>query len=62
MIGDDLADQLGLPNSARWSRLRYALPLFSRAQRELERVPLAVVPMEFIGERVARLVYERGLT
>jgi hypothetical protein len=62
MIGDVLADGLGLDHSERWSHVRHALPLFSRAQRELERVPLAVAPMEALGERVARLVYERGLT
>jgi hypothetical protein len=62
MIGDSLADGLGLVRSERWSRVRYALPLFSRVQREVEKVPLVIAPMELIGERVARLVYERGLT
>jgi ER-bound oxygenase mpaB/B'/Rubber oxygenase, catalytic domain len=62
MLGDDLADGLGLHKSGRWSRLRHALPLFSRAQRQVEKVPLTIAPMELLGERVARLVYERGLT
>jgi ER-bound oxygenase mpaB/B'/Rubber oxygenase, catalytic domain len=61
MLGDALADALGLSHSARWSPVRHALPLLSSAQRQVERVPLTIAPMEFLGERLARLVYERGL-
>ena len=62
MVGDALADELGLGRSRPWSRVRHALPLFSRAQRQVEKVTLTHAPMEFLGEKVARLVYERGLT
>lgn len=61
MLGDELADGLGLGRSAWWSRVRHTLPAFSFAQRQLERVPLSVGPMERLGEKLARLVYEKGL-
>ena len=60
MLGDDFSDKLGLTPSLAWSTMTPALPLFSRAQRQVERVPFTRFPIEPLGERVARLVYERG--
>jgi hypothetical protein len=37
-----------------------AVPLLSRAQRQVERVGFTQAPIELLGERVARLVYRRG--
>lgn len=59
LLGDRLADGLGLSSSRRWTPLPKALPLFNRAQRRVERVPFTSAPMEHLGERVARLVYTK---
>ena len=60
MLGDDYSDKLGLTPSRAWGTIAYALPVFSRAQLQVERVPFTRYPMEHLGERLARLVYERG--
>lgn len=60
MLGDEFSDKLGLTPSRAWSTMTQALPLFSRAQLQVERVPFTRFPLEHLGERVARLVYERG--
>ena len=60
MLGDEFSDKLGLVPSRGWTTAMQALPLFSRAQLQVERVPFAHFPLEHLGERVARLVYERG--
>lgn len=62
MIGDPMGDALGLPQSRPWSRVGHALPLLSQVQRRIERAPWTLAPIEHLGERIARLVYERGLT
>ncbi len=62
MIGDPLGDALGLPRAPRWAAFGdRALPLFSTVQRTVERLPLARVPIELVGEQVARAVYKYGL-
>ncbi|MEW5738056.1 MAG: oxygenase MpaB family protein [Myxococcota bacterium] len=61
MVGDPLGDRLGLPRSRPWARVGHAFPLFTQVQRRIERVPFTLGPIERLGERVARLVYERGL-
>lgn len=60
MLGDEFSDKLGLSPSRAWSTMTGALPLFSRAQLQVERVGFTRFPLEHLGERVARLVYERG--
>jgi hypothetical protein len=62
MIGDPLGDALGLPRSPKWAVFGdRALPLLSSVQRTVERLPLARVPIELVGEQVARAVYRYGL-
>jgi hypothetical protein len=61
MVGDPLGDGLGLPSSRPWAKVGHALPLVTQVQRHIERVPFTLGPIERLGERVARLVYERGL-
>lgn len=62
MLGDPMGDALGLPHGGRWSQVgQRALPLLSQVQRTVERLPLARVPIEHLGERIARLVYTHGL-
>ncbi|MBE2248597.1 MAG: DUF2236 domain-containing protein [Myxococcus sp.] len=62
LLGDELADGLGLTPSRAWAAVtNAAVPLLCRAQRTVEtRVPLTRRPLEHLGERVARLVYEHG--
>ena len=60
MLGDEFSDRLGLRPSGAWSTVTQALPLLSRAQLRVERVPFTRFPLEHFGERVARLVYEHG--
>lgn len=61
LLGDGLADGLGLSPSRAWATVAHALPVLSRAQLEVEeRVPFSRVPIEHLGEKVARLVYEYG--
>ncbi|MDP2274204.1 MAG: oxygenase MpaB family protein [Archangium sp.] len=60
MLGDEFSDQLGLTPSRAWTTVTNALPLFSRAQLRVEKVPFTRFPLEHLGERVARLVYEHG--
>lgn len=60
LVGDALADGLGLSGASRWSAVADALGLLSRAQLTVERVPLTRWPLEHVGERVARLVYNHG--
>lgn len=60
LVGDALADGLGLKPRTSWRPVMSAFPLLSRAQKRVERVPFTRRPLEQIGERVARLVYERG--
>jgi len=62
MLGDPLGDALGLPHAPRWAAFGdRALPLFSSVQRTVERLPLARLPIELVGEQVARAVYRYGL-
>ncbi|MBL8949767.1 MAG: DUF2236 domain-containing protein [Myxococcaceae bacterium] len=62
MIGDPLGDALGLPRAPRWAAFGdRALPWLSSVQRTVERLPLARVPIELVGEQVARAVYKYGL-
>lgn len=60
MLGDQLSDALGLSPSRAWSTVTRAFPLLSRAQLQVERVPFTRLPLEHLGERVARLVYQHG--
>ncbi|MDP3238745.1 MAG: oxygenase MpaB family protein [Myxococcales bacterium] len=61
LLGDTLADGLGLTESRSWTTVAHAMPLLCRAQlRVEERAPFTRFPLEHLGERVARLVYERG--
>ncbi|MBL8921129.1 MAG: DUF2236 domain-containing protein [Myxococcaceae bacterium] len=60
LLGERLASGLGLSASLAWTPLPRALPLISRVQRRVERVPFTNAPLEQVGERVARLVYEKG--
>lgn len=60
MLGDDFSDQLGLNSSRAWRTVTTALPLFSRAQLQVEKVPFTRFPLAHLGEKVARLVYEHG--
>ena len=60
MLGDEFSDKLGLQPSRAWTTMTGALPLFSRAQLRVEKVPFTRFPLEHLGERVARLVYEKG--
>jgi hypothetical protein len=60
MLGEKFSDELGLTPSRAWSTMTGALPLFSRAQLRVERVGFTRFPLEHLGERVARLVYEHG--
>lgn len=60
MLGDAYSDQLGLGTSRAWGAASHALPLLSRAQLQVERVPFTHFPLEHLGERVARLIYEHG--
>lgn len=60
MLGDAFSDQLGLSASRVWGSAAHAFPFLSRAQLQVERVPFARLPLEHLGERVARLVYEHG--
>ncbi len=59
LLGSALASGLGLESSTAWTPLPKTLPLISRAQRRVERVPFTAKPLEQVGERVARLLYHR---
>lgn len=62
MLGDPLGDALALPRSPGWAAVsERALPWVSSMQRTVERLPLVCVPIEHLGERLARLVYTHGL-
>jgi hypothetical protein len=62
MLGDPLADALALPRAPGWAAVsERALPLFCQVQRTVERLPLATVPIELLGEQLARFVYTRGI-
>lgn len=60
MLGDEFSDQLGLTPSRAWSTVTQVMPLLSRAQLQVEKVPFTRFPLEHLGEKVARLVYEHG--
>ena len=60
MLGDEFSDELGLTPSGAWSTVTRALPLLSRAQLRVETLPFTRFPLEHLGEKVARLVYEHG--
>jgi len=60
MLGDELSDQLGLTPSRAWNTVTGAFPLFSAAQLQVEKVKLTHLPLEHLGEKLARLVYEHG--
>jgi hypothetical protein len=60
VVGPELADGLHLKASMPWGTVTTAVPLLSRAQRQVERVGFTHTPIERLGERVARLVYRRG--
>lgn len=60
VVGAELADGLHLKASMPWGTVTTAVPLLSRAQRQVERVGFTQMPIELLGERVARLVYRRG--
>jgi hypothetical protein len=62
LLGDEYSDALGLSPSRAWSAMVRALPLYSRAQLRVEKVPFTRFPLEHLGERVARLVYEHGFS
>ncbi len=61
MLGDCLADGLGFSRSGRWTRVGRVLPVASRVQRVAERLPGMLPRLESMGERVARLIFTRGL-
>ncbi len=61
MLGDELADGLDFKLSGRWTQLGKVMPVVSSVQRVAERLPGMVPRLESIGERVARLVFTRGL-
>lgn len=60
LLGDTLADGLGLVSRSPWRPVMQAFPLLGRAQKRVEQVPFTRLPLQHLGERVARLVYERG--
>ena len=60
MLGDELSDELGLTPSRGWSTVTRAVPLFSAAQLRVEKAKFTHVPLEHLGEKLARLVYEHG--
>jgi hypothetical protein len=60
VVGPELADGLALRASVPWGTVTTAVPLLSRAQRQVERVRFTQAPIELLGERVARLVYRHG--
>lgn len=61
MLGDRLADGLGFVGTGRWTRVGEVMPVVSAAQRAAEKVPGMLPRLEAIGEKVARLVFTRGL-
>ena len=61
MLGDELADGLGFKREGRWARVGKVMPVVSGVQRVAEKVPGMLPRLEVLGERVARLVFTRGL-
>lgn len=62
IVGDALADGFGFGRSLVWSRTIAVLPWMSRAQDTLSIVPGMGLASEIVGERLARVMAERGLT
>lgn len=61
MLGDQIADGLQFRRSGGWTQLGQVMPVMSSVQRVAERLPGMLPRLEAIGERVARLVFTRGL-
>jgi hypothetical protein len=62
LLGEGLSDGLELKRSeGRWIHVGKVMPVVSSVQRAAERLPGMLPRLESIGERVARLVFTRGL-
>ena len=61
MLGDELADGLGFKRAGRWTQVGKVMPVVSSVQRAAEKLPGMLPRLEAMGERVARLVFTRGL-
>ena len=61
MLGDQLADGLDFKRSGRWTHVGRVMPVVSSVQRAAEKLPGMLPRLESMGEKVARLVFTRGL-
>ncbi len=61
LVGDTLADGLGLPRPRAWGQMPIAFDVLGALTRTAERLPLGKFAMEHLGERVARVIHDRAL-
>ncbi len=61
ILGDPLADGLGLGHAKPWTSVGRMVPVVSTVQRVAERLAFMRPRIEVLGERVARLIFTRGL-